>query len=150
MWSIPYEGLEGQSNLRFSRFISPVYTIQPVVKPVVKPVWQPGKCLYTRYNRLSNPLSSRLYNRFDNRLYRVNGVIRIRYFTFRKRQFSSNHCWIRCICYKSDFMHLVKKISKSEVDFPSCARSTSAITHVDDQRSPNIHCVSEMSLLVSL
>jgi len=21
--------------------------------------WQPGKCLYTRYNRLSNPLSNR-------------------------------------------------------------------------------------------
>ena len=37
--------------------LSPVYMIQPVVKPVVKPVWQPGKCLYTRYNRLSNPLS---------------------------------------------------------------------------------------------
>jgi len=47
--------------------LSPVYTIQPVVKPVVKPVWQPVKCLYTRYNRLSNRLS----NRFDNRLYRV-------------------------------------------------------------------------------
>ena len=47
--------------------LSPVHTIQPVVKLVVKPVWQPGKCLYTRYNRLSNPLS----NRFDKRLYRV-------------------------------------------------------------------------------
>jgi len=34
---------------------------------VIKPVWQPGKCLYTRYNRMSNPLS----NGFDNRLYRV-------------------------------------------------------------------------------
>jgi len=33
--------------------LSPVYTIQPVVKAVVKPVWQPVKCLYTRYNRLS-------------------------------------------------------------------------------------------------
>ena len=43
--------------------LSPVYTIQPVVKPVVKRVWQPVKCLYARYNRLSNP--------FDNRLYRV-------------------------------------------------------------------------------
>jgi len=30
-----------------------------------------GKCLYTRYNRLSNPLSNRLSNWFDNRLYRV-------------------------------------------------------------------------------
>jgi len=37
--------------------------MQPVVNTVVKPVWQPSKCLYTRYNRLSN--------RFDNRLYRV-------------------------------------------------------------------------------
>jgi len=34
-----------------------------VVKPVVKRVWQLGKCLYTRYNRLSV--------RFDNQLYRV-------------------------------------------------------------------------------
>jgi len=33
------------------KLLSPVYTIQPVVKPVIKPVWQPGKCLYTRYNR---------------------------------------------------------------------------------------------------
>jgi len=45
----------------------PIYTIQPVVKPVVKPVWQPVKCLYTRYNRLSNGLT----NRFDILLYRV-------------------------------------------------------------------------------
>jgi len=59
--------------------LSPVYTIQPVVKPVVNPVWQPGNCLYTRYNQLSNPLSNRLYrvykhstdNRFDKRQYRV-------------------------------------------------------------------------------
>jgi len=41
--------------------------MQPIVKPVIKVVWQPGKCLYTRYNRLSNRLS----NRFDNRLYHV-------------------------------------------------------------------------------
>ena len=41
-------------------FQSPIYMIQPVVKPDSQPV----KCLYTRYNRLSN--------RFDNRLYRVN------------------------------------------------------------------------------
>jgi len=47
------------ANLRLS--LSPVYTIQPVVIPVVKQVWQQVvscKCLYTRYNRLSN----RLYN----------------------------------------------------------------------------------------
>ena len=49
-------------------WLSPVYAIQPVVKRDVKPFWQPVKCLYTRYNRLSNGL----YNRFDNRLYRVN------------------------------------------------------------------------------
>jgi len=62
--------------------LSPVYTIQPVVKLVVNPVWQPGKCLYTRYNRLSNRLynpvwkpvertavhSTRLSNPFDNQL----------------------------------------------------------------------------------
>ena len=54
---------------------SPVYTIPPVVKPCLSnrlynPVWQPVGCLFTRYSRLSNPL----YNRIDNRLYRVNGV----------------------------------------------------------------------------
>jgi len=53
--------------------LSPVYTIQTVVKSVVKPV----KCLYTRYNRLSNRLSNPFDNRFDNRLYRVNGVLEI-------------------------------------------------------------------------
>jgi len=71
-----------------TRRLSPVYTIQPVVKPVWQPVvsciqisnrlsngfdnvwqpvWQPVVipvgCLFTRYNRLSN------------RLYRVNGVL---------------------------------------------------------------------------
>jgi len=81
--------------------LSPVNTIQPVVKPVVQPGCttrfdnrlneqlfvqhgcQTGcqtrltaglttvGCLFTQYNRLSN----RLYNRFDNRLYRVNGVL---------------------------------------------------------------------------
>jgi len=46
--------------------------IQPVVNPVWQPDWQPVGCLFTRYSRLSN----RLYNnRFDNRLYRVNGVL---------------------------------------------------------------------------
>ena len=42
---------------------TPVYRIQPVVKP------EPAECLYTRYNRLSN--------RFDNRLYHVNGALDI-------------------------------------------------------------------------
>jgi len=65
-----------------------VYTIQPVVKPFVKRVWQPVECLCTRYNQLSNPFDNwfdnrlsyiqtfnRLWNRFDNRLYRVNGAL---------------------------------------------------------------------------
>jgi len=50
--------------------LNPVYTIQPVeavVKAVVQPVWQPVGCLFTRCSRLSN--------RFDNRLYRVNGLL---------------------------------------------------------------------------
>ena len=63
-------------NVRFSwtaifDHLSPVYTIQPVVKPLVKPDWQPVKFLYTRYNRLSNLLSNRYDKRFDNRFYRV-------------------------------------------------------------------------------
>jgi len=47
-----------------------VYTIQPVVQLVVKPVWQ----------RVEQPVVSciqtfnRLFNKFDNRLYRVSGV----------------------------------------------------------------------------
>ena len=73
----------------------PVYTIQPAVNTVVQPGWQqpvvqpvvgftmtivrvqpvdqPVQCLYTRYNRLSN----RLFNQFDKRLYRINGVIQL-------------------------------------------------------------------------
>ena len=62
--------------------LSPVYTIQPVVKPIVKPVWQPVECLYTRYNRfkpVSQPVGC-LFTRYrryrlDNRLYHVNGVL---------------------------------------------------------------------------
>ena len=41
-----------------------------IVYTNIKPVWQPVGCLFTRYSPLSNPL----YNRCDNRLYRVNGV----------------------------------------------------------------------------
>ena len=52
VWKIP------PSSCRVSS--SPVYTIQTVVKRVVKPVGQPGKCLYTGYNRLSNPFDNRL------------------------------------------------------------------------------------------
>ena len=58
--------LTARDNRRcINHALSPVYTIQPVVKPI----WQPVKCLYTGYNRMSQ------YNRFDNRLYRVNGVL---------------------------------------------------------------------------
>ena len=45
--------------------------VKPVFKPVWQPVWQPVECLFTRYSRLSN----RLYNRFENQLCRVNGVL---------------------------------------------------------------------------
>jgi len=61
-----------------------VYTIQPVLKPglttswmyvytiqpVVKPVWQPVFLCIQTFNWLSNGFD----NRFDNRLYRVNGA----------------------------------------------------------------------------
>ena len=40
---------------------------QPGEQPVEQPVRQPVECLFTRY--------SRLFNRSDNRLYRVNGVL---------------------------------------------------------------------------
>jgi len=67
-------------------FLYPVYTIQPVVKPVVKPVvtvkpvWQPcwmnSHCSFNRVERTATVRSTGcqtgLYNRFDNRLYRVN------------------------------------------------------------------------------
>jgi len=57
-----------------SATLKPVYMIQPIVKPVIKPVWQPVKCLYIRYNRLLNRLTTGciMYtNPFDNQLYRV-------------------------------------------------------------------------------
>jgi len=51
--------------------------VKPAVQPGLTTCWTnrcsltgPVECLFTRYSRLSN----RLYNRFDNRLYRVNGV----------------------------------------------------------------------------
>jgi len=47
--------------------LNPVYTIQPVVKPVEQRVGQPVECLFTR--------CSQLFNRFDNRLYRADGVL---------------------------------------------------------------------------
>ena len=51
--------------------LEPVYTIQPVVKPVEQPVEQPTASCKQTFNRSS----TRLLNRFDNRLYRVNGVL---------------------------------------------------------------------------
>ena len=50
-----------------------VYTIQPVVKPVWQPVSQPAVSCIQTFNRLS----SRFYNRFHNRLYRVNRALRL-------------------------------------------------------------------------
>jgi len=67
------------------------YVVDDVVAPDLMPVTTNGaeschghlnadfnaphpKAPFTRYNLLSNPLSNRLYNRFDNGLYRVNGV----------------------------------------------------------------------------
>ena len=41
--------------------------IQPVANPVGQPIWQPVECLFTR--------CSRLFNRFDNWLYCVYGVL---------------------------------------------------------------------------
>ena len=46
------------------------HTIQPVVKPVEQPAEQPAASCKQTFNRLSEWL----FNRFDNRLYRVNGV----------------------------------------------------------------------------
>jgi len=45
-----------------SLFIKPRLHDTTCCQTGCQPVWQPVKCLYTRYNRLSNPLS----NRFDN------------------------------------------------------------------------------------
>ena len=86
--------------------LSPVYTIQPVVKPVVKPVWQPVVSCIQTFNRLSNPFDNRndnrLYrvysrlsnrlsnwfdNRFDNRMYRVNGVLGLTLILIMRRLF---------------------------------------------------------------
>jgi len=44
-----------------NELLSPVYTIQPVVKQVAKPVWQPVVSCIQTFNRLSNPFD----NRFD-------------------------------------------------------------------------------------
>ena len=50
-----------------------VYTIQPVVKPVVKPVVQPGLTTGWMFVYMIQPV----VKPFDNRLYRVNGVLGI-------------------------------------------------------------------------
>jgi len=50
--------MKHQVSHSYDALLSPVYTVQPVVKPVVKAVWQPGKCLYTRYNRLTTGLTT--------------------------------------------------------------------------------------------
>ena len=63
--------------------LNPVYTIQPVVKPGWQPVWQPcwtsSHCSFNRVERTATVRSTGcqtgLYNRFDNRLYRVNRAL---------------------------------------------------------------------------
>ena len=54
-------------SARFAIFKSRLHDTTCCQTGCQQSVGQPGKCLYTRYNRLSNPLS----NRIDNRLYRV-------------------------------------------------------------------------------
>jgi len=54
--------IDGTTKLD-SDIMRPVYMIQPVVKPVEQPVEQ-----------LAASCKQTLFNRFDNRLYRVNGV----------------------------------------------------------------------------
>jgi len=44
-------------TMKITQQLSPVYTTQAVVKPVQQPV----KCLYTRYNQLSNRMSNRFF-----------------------------------------------------------------------------------------
>jgi len=70
-----YMLLSGERKQRDS--LSPVFTIQPVVNWLSNgwtTGWTNSGCsLFTRISRLSN----RLYNRFDNRLYRVNGVLEL-------------------------------------------------------------------------
>ena len=78
---------------------SPVYTIQPVVKPVVKRVWPPVVSCIQSFNRLSK----RLYNRVENRLYRVKCKRGITVYTFSppaasarvERAFSENGLFAR-------------------------------------------------------
>jgi len=47
------------------------YTIQLVVQPVLKPAEQPVEQPATKCKETLNRLSNRLFNLFDNRLYRV-------------------------------------------------------------------------------
>jgi len=61
----------GSAQEVINDYLNPVYTIQPVVKRVKQPVAQPVECLFTRCSRWFNWL----FNRFDNGLYRVNGVL---------------------------------------------------------------------------
>ena len=60
---LPRSTSRGRDTNTFLLLLSPVDTTQTVVNTV--------GCLSTRHSRLSY----RLYNRFDNRLYRVNGVL---------------------------------------------------------------------------
>ena len=73
----------------FNRLPNRVVQPQPVWQPAVYDTagcqtnrdWQPVECLYTRYNRLWSRVDNWFDNRFDNRLYRVNGASRWRILT---------------------------------------------------------------------
>ena len=85
----------------FQGFLCRVYTIQPVVKPVGHPVVQPDEGLYTRCIRLSN----RLFNRLDNRLYRVNGVLHRRHICDRATLSRDEIAVCDCACCNHDKSH---------------------------------------------
>jgi len=132
--------------------LSPVYTIQPVVKPVVQlsnRFDNRVKCLYTRYNRLSNPLSNRLYNavwqpvertavrstrlsnrlsnpfdnRYDNWLYRVNGVL--------ESMYVHSGWFVGCIVWRQRWNHQ-PRVSAS---VSSCATHQAAAAGLHDPHS---------------
>ena len=102
--------------------LSPVYTIQPVVKPVVQlsnRFDNRVKCSYTRYNRLSNPFD----NRYDNWLYRVNGVL--------ESMYVHSGWFVGCIVWRQRWNHQ-PRVSAS---VSSCATHQAAAAGLHDPHS---------------
>jgi len=56
-----------------SELLNPVHTTQPVFKPVEQPA--------ASYKQTFSRLSNRLFDRSDNRLYHVNGVLMLKIFS---------------------------------------------------------------------